>query len=54
MPLYDYKCKEGHTTTHLVMLPKLPPKELRCECGKRAYRVIAVPAKHRWANGKKP
>lgn len=42
MPLYEYKCSEGHVTEHITKLAdRLLP--VVCECGNLAHYTISAP-----------
>src|SRR5208282_1879288 len=45
MPIYEFRCSEGHVTEHLVLKPN-PPVNLICKCGRIADRIYSAPAIH--------
>lgn len=42
MPLYDLKCRAGHTFTRFIPLRELEVPQL-CECGEGAERQVSAP-----------
>lgn len=40
MPLYTYRCPDGHDTDHVFGITDVKPKTRPCGCGRRAVRVI--------------
>jgi len=52
MPLYDYRCANGHTVEALVRAGDSGPE--RCEtCGKKMERLVGAPAKPKVRGGKR-
>ncbi len=49
MPLYDYRCEEGHVTERLTSRDH---EAIYCPCGKPAFRqsVYATASPRRWAS----
>jgi len=43
MPLYDYKCPDGHVTEVLLRVNEIP-KAMVCHCGQLALKQIGMPA----------
>ena len=46
MPIYEFKCAEGHITEHWWHLACESRKEVMCACGKQAIRIISMPSFH--------
>jgi predicted nucleic acid-binding Zn ribbon protein len=44
MPVYDFKCECGHTSTITIELAYVDGFIAGCICGKEMKRIIAVPA----------
>jgi putative FmdB family regulatory protein len=43
MPMYEFKCKDGHITTELMSF-HAAAKSIQCHaCGKKAKRIISLP-----------
>ena len=54
MPLYEFRCKKGHTQDELFKYP--PPDSIKCStrgCRCKSVKAITMPAKTagRWGNG---
>ena len=46
MPIYEFRCPEGHLTEHWWHLASESRKEILCCCGAQASRVLSMPAFH--------
>ncbi len=47
MPMYDYRCDNGHVTEQIVPLAERD-KAADCPCGKAAKRVLLTPPRIDW------
>lgn len=46
MPLYEYRCEEGHTKEAYFPLASDSPVRKRCDCGRMAKRLFPLPHVH--------